>query len=83
MLNALNAFPSPECLVLKHSCLQLDRRLLPFPVPNGFSVLNPLRFLLNVGMQGKGLFVFLLCCTGPEIGRFLLDDLNVAGDYKK
>lgn len=37
----------------------------------------------DAGMQGKGLFVFLLCCTEPEIGRFLLEDLNVARDCRK
>lgn len=34
-------------------------------------------------MQVKGLFVLLLCCTEPEVGRFLLEDLSVARDYKK
>lgn len=52
-------------------------------MPNGFFSSKPTTVPFNIGMWGKGLFVFLLCCTGPEIGRFLLEDLKVDRDYKK
>lgn len=80
MLNALNAFPSPECFVLKRCCLQLDTRLLPFAIPNGFSTLKIQRFLLALENREKG---FLFSCASEQNQKHIGSTWMLLGIIKR